>query len=70
MDLEEIHLDGPQRAVTMTKYFKAMLTVRKVIMCYYLSFSKNSSTISRASYQGGDKVVIFHRHILIRRKGA
>lgn len=65
MDFEEIHLDGPQRAVTMIKYPQAMLTVRIGIMCCYVGLAKNSSTVSTASHQGRDKVVIFYRYTLI-----
>lgn len=62
-DYEEIFLDGSQKTAIMIKYPKAVLTVKIGMVCYYLSFNKNSSTMSRASYQGGDKIVIFYRHI-------
>lgn len=45
MDFAEIYLHD----VTMKKCPEAMLTVRIEAMCYYLSFSPNSSTTSRAS---------------------
>ena len=62
MDFTETHLGGPQRAFTEIKCPKAMLTVSLGIMCQYLNFSKNSSTVSRAAYECGLKEVIFYRY--------
>ena len=62
MDFTEAHPGGPRRAFTEIKYPKAMLTVSLGIMCQYLNFSKNSSTVSRAAYECGLKEVIFYRY--------